>query len=140
MTGPRKLIEPPKLKNDRKVYDSEIVEEEKPLARLPRARTPEAREAQLAAMAYDLAEKQFREGTASSQVIVHFLKVGSTREKVELQKQKQETLLVEAKVKDLANVEEMKKLYVEAMDAMRGYAGHQEAESDDPDSYRAIQA
>lgn len=123
MTGPRKRIQPPELARNRKVYDSEIVEEEKSVTRLPRARTPEAREAQLSAMAYDLAEKQIREGTASSQVVVHFLKVGSTREKVELQKQKQETLLVEAKVKDLANVEEMKKLYVEAMDAMRGYAG-----------------
>jgi hypothetical protein len=102
---------------------------------LPRARTPEAREAQLAALAYDLAERQFHDGTASSQVIVHFLKVGSTREKVELQKAKQETLLVEAKVKDLANVEEMKKLYVEAMDAMRGYAGHDVGETIDPNIY-----
>jgi hypothetical protein len=132
LTGPRKRIQPPELARNRKVFDSEIVEEEKSLARLPRARTPEAREAQLSAMAYDLAEKQFREGTASSQVIVHFLKVGSTREKVELQKQKQETLLVEAKVKDLANAEEVKQLYVEAMEAMRGYAGQA---TDDPDIY-----
>lgn len=117
-----------------KVFDSEIVEDDKPIQRLPRARTPEARESQLAALAYDLAEKQFLDGTASSQVIVHFLKVGSTREKVELQKQRQETLLVEAKVKDLANVEEMKKLYVEAMDAMRGYAG-QDGSNDAPDIF-----
>lgn len=103
--------------------------------RLPRARTPEAREAQLAALAYDLAEQQFHAGTASSQVIVHFLKVGSTREKIELQKTKQETLLVEAKVKDLANVEEMKKLYVEAMDAMRGYAGQDVGEDYDENIY-----
>jgi hypothetical protein len=103
--------------------------------RLPRARTPEAREAQLAALAYDLAEQQFHAGTASSQVIVHFLKVGSTREKIELQKTKQETLLVEAKVKDLANVEEMKKLYVEAMDAMRGYAGHDVEDVHDENIY-----
>lgn len=115
----------------RKVYDSEIEPEQKPQRRLPLARTPEAREAQLAALAYDLAEKQFLEGTASSQVMVHFLKVGSTREKIELQKTKQETLLVEAKVKDLANVEEMKKLYLEAMDAMRGYAGHDMGGIDD---------
>lgn len=129
MTATRKRIAPPALAKTRQVYDSEIVEDETP-RRLPRARTPEAREAQLAAMAYDLAEKQFTEGTASSQVIVHFLKVGSTREKVELQKQKQETLLVEAKVKDLQNVEELKKLYVEAMDAMRGYAGQATDDSD----------
>jgi hypothetical protein len=117
-----------------KVFDSEIVEDEKPIRRLPRARTPEAREQQLAALAYDLAEKQFLEGSASSQVIVHFLKVGSLREKIELQKTKQETLLVEAKVKDLANVEEMKQLYVAAMDAMRGYAGKEEGQ-DAPDIF-----
>jgi hypothetical protein len=114
------------VQQSKRVLDSEIVEDEKPISRLPRARTPEAREQQLAALAYDLAERQFLDGSASSQVIVHFLKVGSTREKVELQKQKQETLLVEAKVKDLQNVEEMKQLYVEAMDAMRGYAGKEQ--------------
>ncbi len=112
------------VQKPRDVFEGEIVSDDEPVKRLPRARTPEAREAQLAALAYDLAEQQFLDGSASSQVMVHFLKVGSTREKVELQKVKQETILVEAKVKDLANVEELKKLYVEAMDAMRGYAGH----------------
>jgi hypothetical protein len=63
--------------------------------------------------------------------MVHFLKVGSTREKIELQKVKQETILVEARVKDLANVEELKVLYKEAMDAMRGYAGHDTGEAND---------
>jgi len=132
LTTPRKRIEPPALAKKSKVFDSEIVEEEKTVARLPRARTPEAREQQLTALAYDLAETQLRKGTASSQVVSHFLKIGSTREKIELQKVKQETLLVEAKVKDLANVEELKKLYSEAMDAMRGYAGQA---VDDPDIF-----
>lgn len=35
------------------------------------ALTPEARENQLISLASDLAEKQLREGTASSQVITH---------------------------------------------------------------------
>lgn len=120
------------VSNRREVYEGEI-EPDQPLKRLPRARTPEAREAQLVAMAYDLAEEQLIKGTASSQTITYLLKIGSTREKQELQKMKQETLLVEAKVKDLANVEEMKKLYVEAMNAMRGYAGHGGEEDEDPD-------
>lgn len=111
------------VSQSREVYEGEI-EPDLSLKKLPRARTPEAREAQLVAMAYDLAEEQLIKGTASSQTITYLLKIGSTREKQELQKMQQETLLVEAKVKDLANVEEMKKLYVEAMDAMRGYAGH----------------
>ena len=55
------------------------------------ALTPEARENQLVALAVDLAEKQLREGTASSQVITHYLKIGSTKERIEkeiLEKQK----------------------------------------------------
>lgn len=131
MAGPGRPKKSTALVKPREIYDGEIEPDDQPVKRLPRARTPEAREEQLAALAYDLAEQQFLDGTASSQVMVHFLKVGSTREKIELQKVKQETILVEAKVKDLANVEEMKKLYVEAMDAMRGYAGHEVGEKND---------
>ena len=47
------------------------------------ALTPEARENQLISLAVDLAEKQLQEGTASSQVITHYLKLGSTKEKIE---------------------------------------------------------
>ena len=123
------------VKQPREVYEGEIVVDEAPVKRLPRARTPEAREAQLAALAYDLAEQQFLDGTASSQVIVHFLKVGSTREKQELEKMKQETILVEAKVKDLSNVEELKVLYKDAMEAMRGYGAQDSGEVDGPIVY-----
>lgn len=134
MTAPRKPRKSTALvTQSRETYDSEIVEEQA-LTRLPRARTPEAREQQLVALSYDLAEQQLLKGTASSQVMSHFLKIGSTREKIELQKIKQETILVEAKVKDLANVEDMKKLYSEAMDAMRGYGG-QEVGGDDPNIF-----
>ncbi len=123
MTAPRTPKKSTALvSRSREVHDGEIVDA-KPISRLPRARTPEAREQQLVALSYDLAEKQIVDGTVSSQVLSHFLKIGSTREKIELQKIKQETILVEAKVKDLANVEDMKKLYSEAMDAMRGYSG-----------------
>lgn len=123
------------VQKPREVYEGEIEPDDAPVKRLPRARTPEAREAQLAALAYDLAEQQFLDGTASSQVIVHFLKVGSTREKQELEKMKQETILVEAKVKDLSNVEELKVLYKDAMEAMRGYGGHDTGEVDGPIVY-----
>lgn len=136
MTEPRKTKKPSApAPKPRLVYEPKEDYAEPEVIRIPTARTPEAKELQLAAMAYDLAEKQFREGTAATPVIVHFLKVGSTREKQELEKLKQDTLLAEAKVKDLANVEEMKKLYVEAMDAMRGYAGHDTGVEDDPDVY-----
>ena len=69
------------------------------------ALTPEARENQLVSLAVDLAEKQLREGTASSQVITHYLKLGSTKERIEkeiLEKQKE---LIEAKTQNLKSIE-----------------------------------
>jgi hypothetical protein len=123
LTEPRKPRKSTSLVSKaREAYEGEIVDENA-IQRLPRAKTPEAREQQLVALAYDLAEQQLLKGTASSQVISGLLKIGSTREKAELEKLKQETILVEAKVKDLANVEDLKQLFTEAMDAFRGYGG-----------------
>lgn len=87
------------------------------------ALTPEARENQMIAYAVDLAEKQLIEGTASSQVITHFLKLGSTKEKLEkdiLEKQKE---LIEAKTQNLKSMERIEELYTKAMDAMKRYSG-----------------
>lgn len=88
------------------------------------ATTPELRENQLISMAYDVAEKQMRDGTASSQIVSHFLKLGSTREELEKERLRKENLLAEAKIKSLASAERMEELYGEAIAAMRGYAGH----------------
>ena len=56
--------------------------------RIRPALTPEAREDQLIALATNLAEKQLMDGTASSQVITHYLKMGSTKERIERQRPK----------------------------------------------------
>ena len=85
------------------------------------ALTPEARENQLISLAVDLAEKQLVEGTASSQVITHYLKLGSTKEKIEkeiLEKQKE---LISAKTEALKSAERIEELYTEAIRAMREY-------------------
>jgi hypothetical protein len=87
------------------------------------ALTPEARENQLISLAVDLAEKQLRDGTASSQVITHYLKLGSTKEKIEkeiLEKQKE---LIEAKTQSLQSAKRIEELYENALDAMRNYSG-----------------
>ena len=86
--------------------------------------TPEARENQLISLAVDLAEKQLREGTASSQVITHYLKLGSTKERLEkeiLEKQKD---LITAKTENLQSAKRIEELYTEAISAMRRYSGH----------------
>ena len=59
------------------------MDEQKKTNKRPPARTPEARENQLISLAVDLAEKQLSAGTASSQVITHYLKLGSSKDKIE---------------------------------------------------------
>lgn len=86
--------------------------------------TPEARESQMIALAVDLAEKQLRDGSASSQVITHFLKLGTTRAELEKEKVKAEIEEKKAKVKAIEMGEEMKVLYENAINAMRNYAGY----------------
>lgn len=94
------------------------------------ALTPEARENQMISLAVDLAEQQLRDGTASSQVITHFLKLGSTRAELEKEKMKRENKLLEAKAKSIESSDEMKVLYENAIKAVRNYAGY-----GDPDEY-----
>lgn len=92
------------------------------------ALSPEARENQLVSLAVDLAEKQLRDGTASSQVITHYLKLGSTKEKIEkeiLEKQKE---LIEAKTQSLQSAQRIEELYENALDAMRNYSGQNNSE------------
>lgn len=95
------------------------------------ALNPESREKQMISLAVDLAEKQLLDGTASSQVITHYLKLGTMKEQLELKKIEQEIELNKAKTKALADAEEIKKLYSDALRAMRKYNGHSEDEEDD---------
>lgn len=94
--------------------------------------TPEGREQQLTALAYDLAEKQLIDGTASSQTVSHFLKAGSTRDQMEKERLKNENLYLSAKIKAVADGSRMEELYSNAISAMRTYSGHEaEAEPDE---------
>lgn len=88
------------------------------------ATTPEARELELSAAAYDLAEEQIESGTASSQVITHFLKAGSMRERLEQERMQHEIELMEVKKQQLEGQKRVEELYVNALEAMRGYSGH----------------
>lgn len=94
------------------------------------AMTPEARENQMISYAMDLAEQQILDGTASSQVITHFLKLGTERERLEREKLAKENELLKAKAHALESGEEMKTMYEEAIKAMRTYSGN-----GDPDDY-----
>lgn len=87
------------------------------------ALSPEARENQLIALAHDLAEQQLRDGTASSQVIAHFLKLGNTKAELEKEKLKQENELLKAKKENLESFKRIEDLYSNAISAMRRYSG-----------------
>lgn len=96
------------------------------------ATTPEARENQMISLAVDLAEKQLIEGTATSQVITHYLKLGSTKERLEKDILKQQKSLLEAKTEALKSAKRVEELYADALEAMRHYSGNYgEMEEDD---------
>jgi hypothetical protein len=109
-------------------------EESEPVRRRP-ATTPEARENQLIAAAADLAEKQLLNGTASAQVITHYLKLGSSREKLEQERLGLENNLLQVKAEAIASAQRVEALYHEALNAMRSYAGQEPMEMDEGGDY-----
>lgn len=100
--------------------------------RRPPATTPEGRENQLVSLAVELAERQLREGTASSQVITHYLKLGTTRERLEQERLASENELLKAKVEALSSAARVEELYKEALNAMRSYAGQEPLYTETP--------
>lgn len=88
------------------------------------ALTPEARENQLISLAVDLAERQLQDGTASSQVITHFLKLGTTKAELEKEKLERENELLRAKTDAIEGSKDMLEMYENAIKAMQRYSGH----------------
>ncbi len=101
-------------------------------ARRP-ALTPEAREQQMVALAVDLAEKQLAEGTASSQVITHYLKLGTRNYQLEVEKLQRENELLRAKTEALQSAQRIEELYYNALNAMKDYRGTSDDSSEDFD-------
>jgi len=88
-----------------------------------RALSPEAREQQMISLAIDLAEQQLMDGTASSQVITHYLKLGSSKEKKDLEKAEAEIELMKARIKSLEREERIEELFKTALDSFKVYSG-----------------
>lgn len=103
---------------------------EKSVKKIRPALTPEARENQLIALATDLVEQRLLDGTASSQETTYFLKQGSMKTKLEMEKLKEENALLKAKTENLQSQKRVEELYMEALNAMKSYAGQGE-----PDEY-----
>lgn len=94
------------------------------IRKLRPALTPEAREKQMISLAMDCAEQQLRDGTASSQVICHFLKLASSKEKLEKERLEEENKLLRAKAEALKSAETSEELYRNAIKAFSRYGGH----------------
>ncbi len=97
------------------------------------AMTPEAQENHMIHLAMEVAEEQMRNRTASPQVIVHYLKLGTERERIEkeiLEKQKE---LITAKTDALQSAKVAEELYAKAIKAIRDYSGADEEEEVDDD-------
>lgn len=100
----------------------QAIADQKSQRKRPPALTLEAREDQLISLAIDLAEKQLEEGTASAQVITHYLKLGSTKEKLEKEMMKEQKKLLEAKTESIQSAKHIEELYSSALKAMRSYS------------------
>lgn len=106
-------------------------EDKKPSRGRRPATSPENREGQLVALAYSLTEKRLRNGTATSQEIVHFLKHGTQREALEQERIRGENELIKAKIEDMGSRKRIEELYSEALSAMSRYQGRDELDFDD---------
>lgn len=93
------------------------------------ALTPEARENQLIALAVDCVEERMRTGKASAQEYIHFLKLATTKEQLEVEKLRRENELLVAKRESLEASNRMEELYTAAMAAMKSYSGTSEDEN-----------
>lgn len=82
-------------------------------------------------LATELAEQQLRDGTASSQVITHYLKLGSSKEKIEKEILERQKDLITAKTEALQSARHIEELYANAINAMKSYSGTGGHESDE---------
>jgi hypothetical protein len=92
-------------------------------ARRTPALSPEAQENQMIALAMDCAEDQMRSGTASSAVIVHFLKLGTEKSKLEREKLAHETELLRAKTNAIESAQHSDELISQVLVALKRYGG-----------------
>lgn len=99
------------------------------------ALSPEARENQLISLAVDLVEQRLLDGTASSQETTHFLKLGSSKYKLEQEKMIEENKLIRAKTENIQSQKRTDEMFAAAVDAMKRYSGQRDDIIDDEELY-----
>lgn len=106
-----------------------------PEKRIRPALTPEARENQLIALAVDLVQQRLLDGSASSQETTHFLKLGSMKNQLEMEKLREENKLLKAKTESIQSAKRVEELYAEAINAMRRYSGNRSSSDEGDGQY-----
>lgn len=101
--------------------------------KLATARSPEARENQLINLAYEEAEERIRNGTATSQLLTFFLKLGTMREQMEMERLRSDLRVAEAKIRQMDSQNNLEEMFTKAINAMKRYGG--EDEGDEYDDY-----
>lgn len=107
----------------------QVAETSLPARKTRPALTPEARENEMIALAVDRAEEQLRNGTASSQVIVHYLKLGSSKERIERELLEIQKELAAAKTESIRAAKQSEEDYKEVIEALRAYNGQADEDS-----------
>ena len=98
-------------------------------------KTPEGRENYLIDLAFDLTERMLRDGTATSQMITHFLRLATVKEQLENEKLRSDLKLAEAKIQQIQAQEDIKELYSQALEAMKSYSGEKYPEEEYDEEY-----
>jgi len=113
----------------RKTKKLETQKQTKPKPKKAPPKTIEAAEQQLINLSTKEVEKRIRNGTATSQLLLHYIKMGSVTEELAREKLRNENKLLEAKAQQLASTQRIEELYEKAIVAMREYGGKK------PDQY-----
>jgi len=92
---------------------------------------PESRENQMISLAESQAEQMLLEGRAPTAIVVHYLKLGTTKNQLEKEKLKKENILLEAKANAIESAARSEELYARAIEAMRVYSGSLAYEHDE---------
>lgn len=108
-------------------------DESKPRRTLRPTISPEAQENRLISLSMDAAESQLLDGTASSQIIVHFLKLGTVKAALECEKLRKENALLEAKKSHIESMERSEELFKKALVAFSKYQGKSSEDDEDYD-------
>ena len=92
--------------------------------------TPEAEENQCIAMAYALAKQRLADGTASSQEVTHFLKMGSIKARLENDRLIEENKLLRARTEQIESEQDKSALYAEVLNAIVSYRGRDDIDDE----------